>query len=124
KFKKIKGRYSVFVGNKKLTQLKPQYFNLTDGCQDKLDFVIDGKEHSLSNTSDFYVTADFRVIKNKKQRVNIIGYQPKGHIDESDITISLKKLNKNYSVDKQHKIYRVEFYQKEEFCSMLMVHFK
>nr|WP_275716160.1 M99 family carboxypeptidase catalytic domain-containing protein [Sulfurimonas sp. SAG-AH-194-L11] len=124
KIKKIKGRYSVFIGNRQVTQLKPQYFNLTNDCQDKLDFVIDGKKVSLSNTSDFYVNADFKVIKNKKQRVNIIGYQPKGHIDESDVTISLKNLNKNYSVDKKHKVYRIEFYKKEEFCSMLMVHFK
>jgi len=124
KVKKIKGKYSVFIGNQRVTQLKPQYFSLTEDCQDKLDFVIDGKKISLLNTSDFYVTADFKVIKSEKQRVNIIGYQPKGHIDESDVTISLKNLNKNYSVDKQHKIYRVEFYKKEEFCSMLMVHYK
>ncbi|PHQ57102.1 MAG: hypothetical protein COA30_00215 [Sulfurimonas sp.] len=124
KVKKIKGKYSVFIGNQRVTQLKPQYFNLTNDCQDKLNFVIDGKKTSLLNTSDFYVTADFKVVKSEKQRVNIIGYQPKHHIDESDVTISLKNLNKNYSVDKQHKVYRVEFYKKEKFCSMLMVHFK
>lgn len=124
KVKKIKGRYSVFIGNKRVTRLKPQYFSLADSCQKRLDFIIDGKETSLNNPTDFYVTTDFKIIKNKKQRVNIIGYQAKGHIDESNVTISLKNLNKNYSVDKQHKVYRVEFYKKEEFCSMLMVHFK
>jgi len=124
KVQKNRGKYLVFIGNKQITQLKPQYFNLTDHCQDKLNFVIDGKEISLSNTSDFYVTADFKVIKSKGQRVNIIGYQPKGHIDESNISISLENLNKNYSVDTNHKVYRVEFYKKEKFCSMLMVHFK
>lgn len=124
KVQKNRGKYLVFIGNKQITQLKPQYFNLTDHCQDKLNFVIDGKDISLSNTSDFYVTADFKVIKSKGQRVNIIGYQPKDHIDESNINISLKNLNKKYSVDINHKVYRVEFYKKEEFCSMLMVHFK
>ncbi len=124
KVKKIKGRYTVFIGNKLVTRLRPQYFSLANNCQDKLDFVIDGKEISLTKTSDFNVTADFKVIKSKMQRVNVIGYQAKGHIDESQVTISLEKLNKNYSVDTQHKVYRVEFYKKEEFCSMLMVHFK
>lgn len=124
KVKLIKGKYSVFIGNQQVTKLKPQYFSLTDDCQDKLDFVIDGKNTSLLNTSDFYVTANFKVINSEKQRVNIIEYQPIGHIDESNVTISLANLNKNYSVDKQHKVYRVEFYKKEEFCSMLMVHFK
>jgi len=124
KVKKRKGKFLVFIGNKQVTSLKPQYFKLADGCQNKLDFVIDGEKFSFSNTSDFNVTADFKVIKSKKQRVNIIGYQPKGHIDESNVTISLNNLNKNYSVDKHHKVYRVEFYKKEEFCSMVMVHFK
>jgi len=122
--KKLKGKYQVFIGNKKVTTLKPQYFKLADNCQKKINFVVDGKEISLSNTSDFNVTADFKVIKNKNQRVNIIGYQAKGHIDESDVTISLNKLKKSYSVDRAHKVYRVEFYKKDEFCSMLMVHFK
>ncbi len=122
--KKNNNKYSIFIGNKQITRLKPQYFDLTNSCYSKLDFVIDEKKTSLLNASKVYVTADFKVIKSKKQRVNIIGYQPKGHIDESDVTISLKDLNKNYSVDKQNKVYRVEFYQKEKFCSMIMVHFK
>ena len=124
KIKKIKGRYSVFIGNKLVTKLKPQYFKLANNCQDKLNFVIDGKRVSLPKTSDFNVTVDFKVIKDKAQRVNIIGYRAKGHLDESEVTVSLSKMNRNYSVDKRHKVYRIEFYKKEEFCSMLMVHFK
>jgi len=122
--RKVKGKYLVFIGNKFVTSLKPQYFELSENCQDKLDFVIDGKNISLQNTSNFYVTADFKVIKSKTQRVNIIGYQPKIVGDESEVTISLSNLNKNYSVDQTNKVYRVEFYNKDEFCSMSMVHFK
>jgi len=122
--KKIKGNYVISIGNKKITTLRPQYFKLAQDCSQDMGFVIDGKEKLLSQTSDFYVDADFKVIKNKTQRVNIIGYQPKRKIDESEVDISLKNLNRNYSVDKQHKVYRVEFYKKDEFCSMFMVHFK
>jgi len=122
--KKIKGRYRVYIGNKLVTSLKPQYFTLAKNCQEKLDFVVDGKRISLPKTSDINVTADFKVINSKDYRVNIIGYQSKGRNDESGVTISLKDLNRNYSVDKDHKVYRVEFYKKDKFCSMSMVHFK
>ncbi len=121
---KIKGKYQVFIGNKKVTTLKPQYFKLAKNCQRKLNFIVDGKEISFSNSLDFNVNADFKVIKSKDLRVNIIGYQAKRHIDESNITISLDQLKKSYSVDRAHKVYRIEFYKKDEFCSMLMVHFK
>jgi len=122
--KKTNGKYLVFIGNKQITTLKPQYFKLSTNCREKFDLEVDGKRISLQNTLDFYVNDDFKVIKSKKYRVNIIGYQPKRKMDESEITISLKNLNKKYSVDKQHKVYRVEFYKNDEFCSMLMVHFK
>ena len=122
--KKVKGNYQIFIGNKHITTLKPQYFKLAKNCQDKFNLLVDGKEISLPKASDFNVTADFKVIKSKKQRVNIIGYQAKGHVDESDTIIALGNLQKSYSVDRSHKTYRVEFYKKDEFCSMLMVHFK
>ena len=123
-FKKTNGKYLVFIGNKLVTSLKPQYFKLSTNRREKFDIEVDGKIISLENTSEFYVNDDFKVIKSKKYRVNIIGYQPKRKMDESEINISLSNLNKNYSVDKQHKVYRVEFYKNDEFCSMLMVHFK
>jgi len=122
--KKIKGRYRVYIGNQLVTSLKPQYFTLAKNCQEKLDFVVDGKRISLPKTSDINVTADFKVIRSKDYRVNIIGYQSKSHGDESGITLSIKDFNRYYSVDKNHKVYRVEFYKKDEFCSMSMVHFK
>ncbi len=122
--KKINGKYLVFIGNKLITTLKPQYFNLTTNRREKFDLVIDSEKVSLENTSTFYVNADFKVIKSESYRVNIIGYQSKGSKDESGNIVSLKDMNKKYSVDKQHKVYRVEFYKNDEFCSMLMVHFK
>jgi len=33
-------------------------------------------------------------------------------------------MNEKFAVDKKGKIYRVEFYKNNEFCSMSMVHFK
>jgi len=122
--RKRKGRYVVFIGSKAITSLKPQYFKLAKDCQENLDFTIDNKEISQEKTTNIYVNVDFSVKKNLKQRVNVIGFQAKGHKDEAGLDISLSDMNKHYSVDKNHKVYRVEFYNKDEFCSTTMVHFK
>jgi hypothetical protein len=97
---------------------------MSRNCQEKYSFFGDGKEISLPKASEFYVNDDFKVIKSKKQRVNVIGYSKKGRTDESGIPISLKELNKSYSLDNNNKTYRVEFYKNDEFCSMFLVHFK
>jgi len=123
-FRKVHGNYVITIGNKVITTLRPQYFKLAQNCSKKMAFEVDGEKRLYNAPLDIYVNADFKVIKNKKQRVNIIGYQPKRKMDESNITISLNNLNKNYAVDKKNKVYRVEFYKKDEFCSMFMVHFK
>ena len=122
--KKIRDNYVISIGNKRITLLKPQYFKLAQNCSPNMEFIIDGKKRVISNISGFNVNHSFKVIQKEGQRVNIIGYQPRKKIDESEIKISLSNLNKNYSVDKENKIYRVEFYKNNDFCSMYMVHFK
>lgn len=122
--KHLRGRYLVLIGNKKITTLKPQYFKMSKECPKKIDVTIDGKMFSINNTTDFFVNDDFKISENKNYRVNIIGFSKKGHIDESELFVSLKDLNTNYSVEKSNKTYRVEFYNNDEFCSMSMVHFK
>jgi hypothetical protein len=118
------GTYNVYIGNQKITTLKPQYFNMSKNCPTSYKIKADGKLISLKKTSEFYVNDDFKIIKNKDFRVNVIGYHSKQKTDESDIVISLKDLTKRYAVDKANKSYRIEFYNDSGFCSMLMVKFK
>jgi hypothetical protein len=122
--KKVRGNYSIYIGNKKITTLKPQYFKMSSNCQDSFTIEVDGSVSLLPKASEFYVNDDFKVVKSKNYRVNIIGYHSKKHVDESEINISKRDLNKRFSIDKNNKLYRVEFYNNDEFCSMLMVHFK
>ena len=60
-------------------------------------------------------------------RVNVIGYGTKS-IDESEQEVTKNSLNKSYSIDKDSKIYRVEFYKneddKEKFAGMILAEFK
>ncbi|WP_457745248.1 M99 family carboxypeptidase catalytic domain-containing protein [Sulfurimonas sp.] len=122
--KKVNGRYLIFIANHLVLRIKPQYFKIANDCHEKYDVVVDGKKVSVSKTSEIFVNDDFKVTKSNHSRVNVIGYHRKGIVDESNIKISYKDLNKRYSVDKNNKIFRVEFYNNNEFCSMLMVHFK
>ena len=57
-------------------------------------------------------------------RVNVIGFKSKKLSTESGTDINYMALEKRFSVDKSHRVYRVEFYQDDEFCSMSMVYFK
>ncbi len=122
--KKKNGRYLVFVGNKLVTTLRPQYFKISRSCHKKYQLLVDKKIVFVPKASEIYVNDDFKVIGSRDYRVNVIGYYKKGKVDESNIKISLKNLNKKYAIDNNNKIYRVEFYKNNKFCSMLLVHFK
>ncbi len=117
------GTYVAYIGNKRITTLRPQYFKIAKKCPKKFDVEIDGKITSVNVTTDFFVNDDFTVLINNGFRVNIIGYKSV-KTNESGLKVTLNELDKRFSVDKSNNIYRVEFYKNDEFCSMSMVHFK
>jgi len=123
-FKKSHGRYAIYIGNKKITTLKPQYFKMANDCPDTFDAVVDGELISLKKASSFDVKTDFKIMKQKGIRVNVIGYHARHVKNESNINIKLKDLNSKFSMDKGKKRYRVEFYKKNRFCSMSTINFK
>jgi hypothetical protein len=122
--KKVKERYLIYIANHLVLTLKPQYFKMAKECPKKYMFEIDGKKVFVSKASEIFVNDDFKINKSNSTRVNVIGYSKRGVTNESGIDISYKDLNKKYSVDKHNKVFRVEFYKNNEFCSMIMVHFK
>jgi hypothetical protein len=122
--KRVRGEFVVYIGNKKITKLRPQYFKLSSSCSEKFPVEVDGKPFKLEKATEFYVNDDFRVIKSNDYRVNVIGFHAKNKVDESGVKMSLRDLGPQFSLDKHNKVYRVEFYKNDEFCSMLMVHFK
>jgi len=123
--KKKNGIIDVFIGNKKITSLKPQYFEISGNCPDTYQVEVDKKIIFLKKASNFSVNDDFKIIKHKNDyRVNIIGYTNKHNKDESNIKITYRNLIKKYAVDKTNKTFRIEFYKDNKFCSMFMVTFK
>ena len=119
-----RGVYEVYIGNKKITSLKPQYFKISKECPKNYAFVIDGKHFVLKGSSVFYVDDDFKVEDTKCCRTNIIGFHQKGLKNEAGVLVSKDKLDKRYSVDKEAKQYRVEFYKDGDFCTMIIANFK
>lgn len=122
--KKIGGRYAVFIGNKKVTTLKPQYFKIGEDCPQTIEVSIDGNVESIGIAKEFFVYDDFSIIKKDNIRVNVIGFTAQGINNESDVKIDKNSLDKRFSIDQSNKLYRVEFYKDDTFCSMSVVHFK
>jgi len=117
-------KYNLFIGNQKIGSITPSYHS-KGLCSEKMTVIADGVEKNIPFATDFFTTADFKVVKsNINTRANIIGYSKKGVLDESDQRISLKDLDSKYSVDRSSKSYRIEFYRKNDFCGMILVHFK
>ena len=121
---KENGNFVVYIGNKKITTLKPDYFKMSDTCVINFDVEIDGKRSTILAGKDFLANKNFKIITKDDIRVNIIGYRSKKYKNESGLKVNFKDLNSWYALDKTKKTYRIEFYRNDEFCFMSKVHFK
>ncbi|MDE5591439.1 MAG: hypothetical protein K2I63_00560, partial [Helicobacter sp.] len=54
-------------------------------------------------------------------RVNVVGFTQKDAISEDNIYVKPHSLNGNYAVDKNKSIFRVEVYNRENFCGLVGV---
>ncbi len=123
---KENGGFKVQYGNRFVTRLKPQYFEFAKPLEE-ISLISDSSELTLKSGDKFSVKKSFKVKALKNVRVNVIGYGTKS-IDESEQEVTKNSLNKSYSIDKDGKIYRVEFYKnedgKEKFAGMILVEFR
>lgn len=118
------GSFDLFVGNKRITTLHRQSFDLCKNVDTNVSIKVDGKVKQFKFASEFFVNDDFTVIKSNDMRVNIIGFTDKIHKDESDLNINYQSLDKSYSIDSHKKRFRIEFYDKNSFCGMIVVNFR
>lgn len=121
---KNKEKYDLYIGNQKISTFSS---STQDGatCDDKIMMDIDKNQKNIIFSTEFFVTDDFKVIMSSKDvRVNIIGYSSVKGNDEANVRISLRDLDPKYSLDKDNKIYRIEFYKGNRFCGMILAHFK
>lgn len=113
--------YSIYYGNRRLSRLQADYIDYTNEHKD-VKINIDSQDKNTPIGSLITVKDEFKIYPIKDYRVNVIGYTNKAK-KETNVSINRAKMMKNYSIDKEGSIYRVEFYSKEKFAGMILVKF-
>ncbi len=116
--KTIRVRY----GNRYVTSLKPQYFDY-DYSLNSLNIEIDGENKKINIGDKVNVEQHFRILAENDYRVNIIGYSKRGRVNENGLLIKRKQIRSRFSIDKNERIFRVEFYKGSKFSGMILVNF-
>jgi hypothetical protein len=119
---KNKNTYIVYYGNNKLTKLEADYMEHLQ-FDTKVDFLIDGEKKSVNFGDTIYIKDNFVVLKPKGFRVNVIGYVSKDGI-ETDKKIRRDMFKRYYSIEKNGKMYRVEYYKKNKFAGIILVKYR
>lgn len=117
-----KKSYKVRYGNRSVTQLNPQYFEYDDSLAN-FTLWVDGEQKTVKFGDVIEVKQHFKVDPLKDYRVNVIGYTKRGVKNESGILVSHKDIIKRYSVDRRSRKYRVEIYNGDKYCGMVLVKF-
>ncbi len=115
--------YAIHYGNRRLSVLEPDYLEVSEK-KENIKFKIDGKEKDIEIGSLVDVAKSFYVFPND-YRVNVIGYVNKEFRNESGLKIKKDDIIKRFSLDRKGRIYRVEFYNKDDnkFAGMVLVKF-
>ena len=121
--KEVEGIYVLYIGNRAITKLKPEYFKTKD-CISKLPIVVDGDQKDVTIASETFVTADFKVNASDQLRVNIIGFTEPDKKNENGCLVALNNLNRRFSLDNASRRYRIELYEDDSFCGMVTIQFK
>jgi len=123
-FRKVRNNFIIFIGNKQVTTLRAQYFEMAEDCPSYFNYEVDKSMKEVQKTSEFLANDDFKVLEDDSIRVNVIGYKSVDSDSEDGIDIAYESIEKRFSVDTESKIFRIEHYKNNKFCSMNMVHFK
>ncbi len=117
-----RNRYRVRYGNRRVTLLEPQYFEFDDSLK-RIVLEVDGERREVPPGSLVPVHGRFRVAPLAGYRVNVIGFRRPGRRDESGVLIRRQDIASRFSVDRQGRRYRVEFYRGNRFSGMVLVEF-
>lgn len=119
---KDENSYAIHYGNTRLVSLRPDYLDI-DNDKENVKLKIDGVTQEVTLGDMVVVRRNILVHDKEGFRVNVIGYSNKNVKNESNINIEKNDIQKFYSVDKEGKIYRIEFYKKDKFAGMILVKF-
>lgn len=110
----------VMVGNIPIVRLYPQYFDLKCSKNSTTVFV-DGVQTEVRFGEKISAKKTFMVKEDPAFRVNLIGFVTKDRVSQDGIEVKKSDFIPRFSLDKEVKTFRVEFYQDENFCGTLTV---
>ena len=110
----------VMVGNIPIVRLYPQYFDLKCSKNSTTVFV-DGVQTEVRFGEKISAKKTFMVKEDPAFRVNLIGFVTKDRVSQDGIEVKKSDFIPRFSLDKEVKTFRVEFYQVENFCGTLTV---
>ncbi len=122
----VKNKQEVFLkyGNKLMTRLSPFYIEF-DPSLEEVKMQIDNKDQMVKIGSVVEVKESFYIHAMDNIRANVIGFSVSNESkpNEMGYTIRFKDFQKRFSLDKQERIYRIEFYKNDAFSGMILVKF-
>ncbi|WRF15943.1 DL-carboxypeptidase Csd4 [Helicobacter pylori] len=122
----VKNKQEVFLkyGNKLMTRLSPFYIEF-DPSLEEVKMQIDNKDQMVKIGSVVEVKESFYIHAMDNIRANVIGFSVSNENkpNEAGYTIKFKDFQKRFSLDKQERIYRIEFYKNNAFSGMILVKF-
>lgn len=117
-----KNAYALQYGNNVIATIHPAFFPFQPDKKE-LAMTIDGVTKTISMGSLVRVTKSFSVPEIPSYRLNIIGYVNKENTNEFTFTVRKADMQKQFSIDTQGTIYRVELYKGDAFVGMVLVQF-
>ncbi|WP_024949913.1 M99 family metallo-carboxypeptidase C-terminal domain-containing protein, partial [Helicobacter pylori] len=122
----VKNKQEVFLkyGNKLMTRLLPFYIEF-DHSLEEVKMQIDNNDKMVKIGSVVEVKESFYIHAMDNIRANVIGFSVSNESkpNEAGYTIKFKDFQKRFSLDKQERIYRIEFYKNNAFSGMILVKF-
>ncbi len=114
--------YRVRYGNRHVTWLHPQFFEY-DSSLEQVTIEVDGEQKIIELGSMVEVKDSFYVDPVPGYRANIIGFRKVGLRNEVGVLIRRADIASRFSVDRQARLFRLEFYKDKKYCGMLLLNF-
>ncbi|HSS63438.1 MAG TPA: M99 family carboxypeptidase catalytic domain-containing protein [Gammaproteobacteria bacterium] len=115
-------RYRVSYGNRRITELHPQFFEY-DSSRHFIAVYVDGQRKAVGFGRIVEAHETFVVEPQEGYRVNVIGWRQPGVHNESGIEIRKKEIVRRFSVDNAGTTFRIEVYRDDKFTGMVLVKF-
>lgn len=117
---RFKDYFKISIENRVLTKIYPQYFQIDKNPIEQIGLIIDGEDRVANIGSEIEFKYNFLIKPiDDGYRVNIIGFKSSLD-DESNKIITVDELEREFSIDREERRYRVEIYRGDEIFSGML----